>query len=328
MIISQTPFRISFVGGGTDLPDFYQKHGGAVISTAIDKYIYITVKKQNTLHDHKIRLSYSQTENVERVDDIAHPIVRAALKFLKINDPIEITTVSDIPAKTGLGSSSAFTVGLLNALHAFKNEYVSKEQLAQEAVYIEMNLLDRPLGKQDHYASAYGGLNSILFHADESVSVNPILCGKVGTEKLFDSLLLFYTGITRDSTTILSKQKALTKGDTKTKMLLQMKEMTEKTKSIFEKGFDAKKFGHLLHEGWIAKKSLVGNISNKKIDDYYEKGLRAGAYGGKLLGAGGGGFLLFCAPKAKKDSVKRALRPLIEVPIAFSSEGSRIIFYI
>ena len=327
MIISQTPFRISFVGGGTDLPVFYTQHGGKVVSTAIDKYIYITVKRQNKLHEHKIRVGYSKTENVEKVEDIEHPIVRTTLQFLDIDEPIEITTTSDIPAKTGLGSSSAFTVGLLHALHAYKNEYVTKERLAQEAVHIEMQLLQRPIGKQDHYASAYGGLNSIIFHPDDSVTVNPVLCGKESIKELFDSLMLFYTGITRDSTKILGEQKDVTNQEDKTRSLLQMKEMTAQMEKILEEGVNPKRIGELLHRGWIEKKSLVSGISNFELDTYYEKALAAGAHGGKLLGAGGGGFFLLSVPNDRRESVKSALSNLIELPIGFSSEGSRIMFY-
>lgn len=324
MIISRTPFRISFVGGGTDLPSFYREEGGAVISTTIDKYVYVTVKKQNQLQAQKIRISYSITENVDRVEDIKHPIVREALKMLGIDYPIEITNNADIPARTGLGSSSTFTVGLLNALHALEGEHVSSKQLAEEACHIEIERLGRPIGKQDQYAAAFGGLNHIRFNKNEDVSVSPIVCKEETRRKLFDSLLLFYTGITRDASEILEKQ---AKQQIKNMQSLRdIKNMTNEFIGIIQNGHDIDRLGKLLNEAWIKKKSLTKDITNDIIDKYYEKAKDAGAEGGKILGAGGGGFLLIFARKERHQEIRNALTELKELGMRYEPEGSKIIY--
>ncbi len=325
MIITQTPFRVSFVGGGTDLKEYYKDGHGAVVSTTIRKYIYVTAKKQNRLHPHRIRVSYSKTENVTRVDEIEHPIVREALKFLSIDEPLEINVIADVPARTGLGSSSTFTVGLLHALHALKEEHVSRRQLAEEACHIEIDVLGRPIGKQDHYAAAFGGLNYIRFNSDESVLVDPVIVNRHTRERFFGNLMMFYTGMTRDSHSILAKQKSATAG--KMDLLHSMKDMTIEAKGILEEGSDLDKFGSLLDRAWKQKSRMVEEISNKDIESHYQVAKKAGAIGGKLLGAGGGGFWLFYVPAEKQDKVRTALGELVELEMQYEPQGSRIIFY-
>ncbi|MDO8554732.1 MAG: GHMP kinase [Candidatus Micrarchaeota archaeon] len=324
MIISRTPFRISFVGGGTDLQSFYNEEGGAVISTAINKYVYITVKKQNDLHPHRIRISYSTTENVEKVTDIKHPIVREVLGYLGVNHPIEITSIADIPARTGLGSSSTFTVGLLNAIHALNGEHVSSKKLAEEACYIEIEKLGRPIGKQDQYAAAFGGMNSMIFNPDESVSVSPIICKEEIRKKLFGNLLSFYTGITRDTNEILREQ--INNKNTNHNSLRELKKMVTDFKNTIENGQNIDHLGEILHQSWMKKRQLTQNITNTKIDGYYENARKAGAIGGKLLGAGGGGFLLIYADKHKHAAIRESLKDLIELNFDYESEGSKIIY--
>ncbi len=326
MIISQTPFRISFVGGGTDIPSFYKNcGGGAVVSTTIDKYIYVTVKPQNRLYEHRFRIGYSVTENVDSVEQINNPIVREAFKLLDIEDPMEITVLSEIPARTGLGSSSSFAVGLLNALHAFKGKAATPEQLAREACQIEIDRLNRPIGKQDHYAAAYGGLNRIQFDADEFVRVEPILCNLEKRDAFFSHLLLFYTGITRDAGDVLKSQQS--RANHNQKRLGKMTQLVEPfvAELQFPDG-ELSRLGKLLHQGWKYKQSLAQSITSPEIDEYYEKAMSSGSTGGKLLGAGGGGFLLLFAEPSKQESVRRAIGELMELPIEYEPYGSRIVF--
>ena len=324
MIISRTPFRISFVGGGTDLQSFYKDYGGAVVSTAINKYIYITVKKQNELHPHKIRISYSTTENVERVEDITHPIVREVLKFLEIDHPIEITSIADIPARTGLGSSSSFTVGLLNALHALKGEHISSKKLAEEACHIEIEKLGRPIGKQDQYAAAFGGMNHIKFNQNGSVFVSPIVCKEEIRDKLFKNFMVFYTGISRDASEILKEQ--VKQKEKNVNLLNELRDMVAEFVETLESGENLERVGKILHMSWMRKKQLTSDISNQKIDEYYKIALDAGALGGKILGAGGGGFLLLYADEEKQDKIRKSFKELIELDFDYEPEGSKIIY--
>ncbi len=325
MIISKTPFRISLGGGGTDLKAFYQHELGMVLSTSIDKFVYVTVKRQNNLQDQKIRISYSETENVNTIEEIKHPIIRETLKLLKINHPIEITTMSDVPAKTGLGSSSTFTVGLLNALHALKGEKLSKKELAEEAAHIEIDILKRPIGKQDHYAAAFGGLNVIEFYQDNEVKIDPLNITKVQKRDFFSNILLFYTRILRDSSSVLEEQKKETIN--KMDFLIDMRNQVPDLRDIIEHS-DKKlsKVGSILHEGWNKKKQLSSNISNSTIDSYYKKGLNAGATGGKICGAGGGGFLMFYVEDQFKLKLRKDLSDLMELDFSSEDEGSVIIF--
>lgn len=321
MIISKTPFRISFFGGGTDLKEYYKEDYGAVISTTIDKYIYITVNKR---FEDSIRISYSKTEIVNNVDEIQHPIVRSALKMVGINKGIEITSIADIPAQTGLGSSSTFTVGLLNALYAYKGTYVSAERLAREACKIEIEMLREPIGKQDQYAAAYGGLNYIQFNKDDSVFVDPLICSKETKEFLNNNLVLFYTGVTRSTGEILVDQKQNT--GSKYEVLSEMREMTNNFKRIISGGKDLNSIGKLLDKSWNLKKQMSNKISNGDINRYYKIALENGALGGKILGAGGGGFLLLYSEPHNKIKLKNALCELRCVDFKFESQGSRIIF--
>jgi D-glycero-alpha-D-manno-heptose-7-phosphate kinase len=324
MIISRTPFRVSFVGGGTDLREFYTKTYGAVTSTAINRYMYVTVNRVSSYFDYKIRVSYSKTELVKKVKDVRHPIVREALMLMGLDGGLEIHSMADIPSQTGLGSSSSFTVGLLNALHAFKGEHASAEQLAQEACKIEIEVLKEPIGKQDQYIAAYGGLKHIRFNPDETVYVDPIICSPDTREALFSNLMMFFTGWSRPASSILSKQKKATVD--KIGVLTKMRDLTKELNEVLTSGKDLDRFGRLLHENWMLKRELVGGISNTGIDEYYEKACDAGALGGKLLGAGGGGFLLFYVEKQNQDRVRKALSKLMEVDVNFEPQGSKIIY--
>jgi len=323
MIISRTPFRISFVGGGTDLKEFYHNEVGMVLSTSINKYVYVTVKEQNDLHNYKMRLSYSEVEHINEIKKIEHPIIKEVLLFLDIDEPLEITTMADVPAKTGLGSSSTFTVGLLNALHAYKGETLSKKELAEEAAHIEINLLNRPIGKQDHYAAAFGGLNKISFMSNEEVNVQPISITNKRKEKLFNNLLLFYTNITRDSSSVLNEQKKHTKD--KMEFLLAMRDQVPKLDQILsDDSADLNNFGLFLDEGWQKKKELSSNISSEEIDRYYRLALEAGASGGKICGAGGGGFLMVYSNN--NSQIRKNLKELKELIFSFDDTGTKIIF--
>ncbi len=323
MIISRTPMRISFMGGGSDLAVYYKRGRGAVVSTAIDRYIYITVNKK---FDDLIRVSYSSTEMVETVDQIEHNIIREALKIVGIDKGVEVVYMGDIPlgsAGIGLGSSSCLAVGVLNALYAYRGLHVSAEHLAQKACEIEIDVLGHPIGKQDQYAAAYGGLNHIQFNVDESVYVDPIICRKEIRDELNKRLLLFYTGIMRFSTHILEEQK--TNISHNGKSLDVMVKLSETMRYAIMNA-DYRKVGELLHEGWTNKKKLADPISDSLIDAYYDKALAAGAVGGKIVGAGGGGFLLFYCEPEYQDGVRAALSDLQETPFLFEPQGSKIIY--
>ncbi|WP_455392257.1 GHMP family kinase ATP-binding protein [[Eubacterium] cellulosolvens] len=321
MIISRTPLRISFAGGGTDLAAFYRLHPGAVTSTAINKYIYVTV---NQKFDDRIRVSYSKTEIVDHVDDLNHGLVREAMKLTGVDKGVEITTIADIPSRgTGLGSSSSLTVGLLNALYAYQGLMKSRETLASEACKIEIELLGEPIGKQDQYIAAFGGIQHIQFNPDESVYVDPVICTPMTKERLENHMLLFYTGITRKASKILTKQ--IENTEKKTSNLIKMKELSEEVRDSICRD-RVEDVGQFLHKGWLYKKELASGISNPVIDEYYEKAMKAGALGGKILGAGGGGFMLiFCIPK-NHNKIKRAVKDLPLVPIKLEPQGTKIIY--
>jgi D-glycero-alpha-D-manno-heptose-7-phosphate kinase len=323
MIISKTPLRMSFVGGGSDLRAYYQHGHGSVVSTAIDKYIYITVNKRFTEH---IRVGYSKTEYVENIEDIEHNLVREALKLTGATKGVDIVYMSDmLPAHegSGLGGSSSILVGTLNALHAFKGEYVSAETLAQEACKIEIEILGHPIGKQDQYAAAFGGFNYIQFNSDESVFVNPIICKKKTKEELHKRLLLFYTGINSRSDTILIEQKRKTPDN-----LHILGKMVELSKELQEalKNNNLREFGNILHQNWVYKQKLASKITNPVINNYYEKARRVGAIGGKILGSGGGGFLLLYCEEKNQNKVRQVLSGLKEASFRFEPEGSKIIY--
>jgi D-glycero-alpha-D-manno-heptose-7-phosphate kinase len=325
MIISRTPLRLSFTGGGSDLPVYYRRFGGAVISTSIDRYVYVTVNKK---FDDKIRLSYSKTEEVDHVGMIEHRLVRACLQKLGISGGLEITSIADIPSRgTGLGSSSSFTVGLLHSLHAYRGEYVSSEYLAAEACEIEIDICGEPIGRQDQYAAASGGLNYIRFNPDDTVDVFPIICKPDAVLQLERNLLTFYTGMTRGASEILSQQgKALEDDESKCRTIGLMVEYTRVLKDELQKN-KVDVVGEILHESWLLKQSITNGISNDKINEWYERGRQAGAIGGKILGAGGGGFLVFYAPESLHPRIIHSLPELRAVKFGFEKQGSKIIFY-
>ena len=322
MIISRTPFRVSFAGGGTDLRAFYQHEPGAVVSTTINKYMYLTV---NERFDHTVRVSYSKTEIVETAGEVEHPLVREALKKAGIANGIEVTSISDIPAGTGFGSSSSFTVGLLNALYAYTGTYAPPERLAQEACEIEIDIVGEPIGKQDQYIAAYGGLQYIRFNPDESVFVDPVVCTAELKRALGDRLLLFYTGITRSASEILNEQRKETEQGNTIDFLRKMAYLAGEIRRIFQEGRDLDEFGELLHEGWMLKRELASGITNALIDAAYERARNAGAVGGKILGAGGGGFLLVYGREDKHPAIRKALADLREVPFDIEPQGTKIV---
>ena len=315
---------MSFVGGGSDMPAFYQRFGGAVVSTAINQFVYVTINKK---FDDRIRVSYSRTEEARSVARIKHPLVREGMKLLGITGGIEITSIADIPARgTGLGSSSSFTVGLLHALHAYAECHAGAEQLAREACEIEIQHCGEPIGKQDQYAAAFGGLNFIQFDRDDSVLVEPIICKRQTIEQLQSHTLVFYTGITRNASTILQQQQnAVASEKKKQKVMQRMVELAHQLRRDLQQNRpDA--LGEIVHEGWMLKKSLTPAISSGAIDDWYARARKAGAAGGKLMGAGAGGFLMFHAPPERHEAIARALRGLRRMDFRFEHQGSRIIF--
>ena len=322
MIISKTPLRISFVGGGTDLPSFYKKKDyGAVLNTTIDKYVYVIIKER---FDDFIYINWTKKEIVKTPDDIEHDLVRETMKKAGIKKGVEITTLADIPSEgSGLGSSSSLTVGLLNAFYAFKGILVSAEKLAREACEIEIDIIGKPIGKQDQYAASFGGINEILFFKDESVKVNKIEFPNDKLRVLGSNLLLFYTGTTRKANNILRKQKERT--DIILKILVEMRNQVCVLKKHFENG-ENDILGQLLKKGWAMKKSLLSTITNYQINEMYERALKMGATGGKICGAGGGGFLLLYVPREKQNSVREALKKYRELPFMIEKYGSRIVF--
>jgi D-glycero-alpha-D-manno-heptose-7-phosphate kinase len=324
MIISRTPLRISFAGGGSDLPAFYQHEPGAVVSTAIDKYIYINVNKK---FDRQIRASYSVTEIVDSVDELKHELIREALNLVELDGGIEITSISDIPSQgTGLGSSSTYTVGLLNALYAHTGRRVGAERLAREACLIEIEQCDKPIGKQDQYIAAYGGLQYIQFNPDGSVFTDPIICSPETKRRLQKRLLMLYTGMTRSANDVLKEQKANTERDQNRRQTLRS--MTQLAQALREAlcQNDLDAFGEILHQGWLMKRELASGISNGYINEWYEQARRHGAIGGKILGAGGGGFLLLYAPRERHSEILSALPELRAIPFRFEPQGSKIIY--
>lgn len=324
MIITRTPFRISFAGGGSDLASYYEKYGGAVVSTTIDKYMYLSMHQY--FFKNGFLLKYSQTENVNHLKDIKHNIIREVFKIYKIKG-VDFNSSADIPSGTGLGSSSAFTSGLINLCNAYNETYKNKEEIAQEACHIEIDLLKEPIGKQDQYACACGGLNFIEFDPSGRVNIEKIFLTTKGYNKLEKNLLLFYTGQTRAASSILNDQKKNTINNNKNienlhKMVTLAKELKNE---LLNDNIDA--MGEILHKGWLYKKELASGISNKFIDLHYEKAIRNGALGGKILGAGGGGFLLFYVPENKHQKVRQALKDLKELEFRFDNKGTNIIYY-
>jgi len=324
MIIVRTPFRISFFGGGTDYPAWYETHGGAVLATTINKYCYITCRYLPPFFEHRIRIVYSRIENCQEIDEIRHPAVREVLRYMKMDRGLEIHHDGDLPARSGIGSSSSFTVGLLHAIYALKGKIVDKETLAKESIYIERDVLNETVGSQDQILAAYGGLNHITFGADD-VIVKPLTLSKTRSEELNSHLMLFYSGIKRTASSIA--ETFVNEIDQKKKNLERMMDFVKEGLRILSGGEDIEKFGKLLHEAWLLKRELSAKVTNPFVDELYETARSAGALGGKLLGAGGGGFILFFAPPDRQPEIRRRLKNLIYVPFAFEYRGSQIIFH-
>jgi len=326
MIISRTPFRITFFGGGTDYPVWYNKYGGAVLNATINKYCFITVRYLPPFFDYNYRIRYYKYEETNTLDEIKHPSVRESAKFLNIDKGIEVVHNADLPAQSGLGSSSTFTVGLLNSLYALKNKMPTKRELALNAIHIEQKLIKENVGSQDQTAAAFGGINQISFSKKDTIDVDPIIISKKRREQLEGNLMLFFTGFSRTASDIAKKQI-----ETTNQRFNELSKMIE----IFDEGLrilkndrsDLNMFGKLLNEQWEIKRSLTNKISNKNIDQIYKAGIDAGAIGGKLLGAGGGGFMLFYVPKENQEKVKNALKSKLFVPFRFEYTGSKIIYF-
>ena len=325
MIISRTPFRISFVGGGTDLRSFYAQEPGQVLSSSIDKYIYVVIKRQVGIVEYKYRVNWSKVEFCNEIDSIEHPIVREALRLFDIDFPIEISTFSDIPGSTGLGSSSAFAVGLVHALHALKGKYATKNMIALEAGSIEVDILKRTMGKQDHFASAYGNINIFTFNRNGTVAIEPVFHTSEIRDKLEKNLMLFYTNLTRNASDVLESQDKAT--NDKRAVLGKMRDLVNPLRDVLSGDQGLRRVGEILHEGWLLKKSITNDISNTTIDIYYEKALKAGAVGGKLLGAGGGGFLMFYVEPEKQVKVRDALKDLFCLDVKLDNGGTRITYF-
>jgi D-glycero-alpha-D-manno-heptose-7-phosphate kinase len=324
LIISKTPFRVSFFGGGTDYPGWYRDNPGAVIATTINKYCYLNVRPLPPFFDYKTRILYSKVENVSSIDEIQHPAVRETLRFLNITDGLEIHHDGDLPARTGLGSSSTFTVGLLHALYALKGRMVSKMKLALEAMHIEQEMLKEAVGAQDQMLAACGGFNRIDFQGDAPIRISPVLATQKRLQELHGHLMLFFTGFTRIAGELAREQVA---GIGSHKRDLQtMYNMVAEAGAILN-GKPIEEFGKLLHESWTIKRGLSSRISTTAIDDIYERARKAGATGGKLLGAGGGGFMLIFAAPDRQAAVKEGLKGLLHVPFQFETLGSHIIHY-
>lgn len=323
MIITRTPFRVSFAGGGSDLFSFYHRHDGCVLTTSINKYMYIVIHP--TFNRAETVVKYSKTETVTDIRKVQHPIARQLLLDNDLSG-VEIVSTADIPSGTGLSTSSAYTVGLIHAIHAFKGKYCSQERIAREACEVEIEKLGEPIGKQDQYGTAVGGIKLIHFRADETVDIEPLVIRKDVLETLDDNLLLFYTGITHSAGAILKEQSAnVVNEDAKFQNLVKMTELTYQMRDALIAG-DLSSFGSILNENWILKRELASKISNDTVDQYYQKALKNGALGGKLLGAGGGGFLLFYCEKDKQKRLRAALSDLVELPFSMENSGTRVIY--
>lgn len=326
MIITRTPFRISFFGGGTDYPIWYKKNGGSVLSTSINKYCYITCRPLPPFFDYKYRVAYSKLETSKNTKNIEHPSVRELLNFVDLkNIGVSISYDADLPARSGLGSSSAFTVGLLNALHGLKGQIRNKYQLAMDAIHVEQKLIKENVGSQDQVIAAYGGLNRIDFANGGDITVLPITISQKRLKELQDSLMIFFTGFSRNASDIAAEQIKMTL--TKNNELKLMHQMVDQALEILNSNQNINKFGELLHESWQIKRQLTPKISNPAIDKIYETAIKTGATGGKLLGAGGGGFMLIFAQPKYQKKIRQKLGKLIHVPFAFENSGSRVIYY-
>jgi len=324
MIISKTPYRISFFGGGSDYPSWYIRNGGAVLSTTIDKYIYISCRYLPPFFEHKYRVVWSQMENVKSINELKHAAVKEMLKYFKIKDGLEIHYDGDLPAKSGMGSSSVFVVGLMNLLKNFQGKKINKRMLAQKSIYFEQKILKEAVGSQDQVAAAYGGFNKITFKIGGGFDVQPIAIKKKTLSKLNKNLLLVYTGIRRTAHDI-ARGYVDKLNKSKKSHILHISSFVEEAEKILRKG-NVNNFGNLLHESWLEKKNLSSAITNSSIDEIYNNAIKKGALGGKLLGAGGGGFFLFYVPYFRQKNFIKYFRKLITIPFKFSSEGSKILF--
>ena len=325
MIITRTPFRISFFGGGTDYPVWYRENGGAVLGTTINKYCYITCRYLPPFFEHKHRIAYSQIEVTQNIEEIRHPAVRETMRFMGISEGLEIHHDGDLPARGGLGASSSFTVGLLHALYALKGIMPSKMQLAKEAIHIEQNMTRENVGSQDQVLTAFGGLNRVAFSGEDDIRVQPIAIKPERLEQLQNHLMLFFTGFSRTASQIAAEQ--IKETPNKKRELTEMQRMVDEAMNILNGDKDLEDFGKLLHEGWQLKRSLTNKISTPYIDYLYEAALHAGATGGKILGAGGGGFVLFFVKPELQPKLRESLYGLLQVPFRFENLGSQIIFY-
>src|SRR5271166_2199972 len=326
MITTRTPLRISFFGGGTDYPVWYREHGGSVLATTIDKSCYVTCRWLPPFFEYHSRITYSQFENVASNQDIRHPAVRGCLQFMGVEEGVEIQHIADLPARTGLGTSSAFTVGLLLGLYALRNQMRDKHALVADATYVEQELLQEAVGAQDQVSAAYGGFNRINFHADGTIEVKRVLTAPSRLAELEQHLALYFTGFARTASEIAQEQVRMTPN--RKQELHTMLQLVDEAEAIMTSpGRSLDEFGCLLHEGWQIKRSLTQKITNASIDEIYEAGLGAGALGGKLLGAGGGGFMLFFVLPQRRQALRERLKKLLCVPFAFSSQGSHVVVY-
>jgi D-glycero-alpha-D-manno-heptose-7-phosphate kinase len=325
MVISRTPYRISFFGGGTDYPGWFRENGGAVLATAIDKYCYITCRYLPPFFEHRLRLVYSKIENCQHSADVQHPVVRAVLGMLRVDRGLEIHHDGDLPARSGMGSSSAFTVGFLHAMYGLLGRLTSPHQLATEAIHVEQDLIGETVGAQDQILASFGGFNFVEFKQDGSFRLEPVLVGRDRLEELNGSLMLFYTGLRRTASEVAASY--VTDIGARARQLTRMRQMVDEGLKILAGRDSLEAFGDLLHEAWCLKRSLSGVVSNTQVDEIYAEARRAGARGGKLLGAGGGGFVLFYVPAECQDQLKERMRGLIWVPFKFDTGGSQIIFY-
>lgn len=326
MIITRTPFRISFFGGGTDYPPWYRAHGGAVLSTSIDKYCYITCRRLPPFFEHKHRIVYSHIENVKHLDEIRHPAVKAALKWAEIEEGIEVHHDGDLPARSGLGSSSSFTVGMVNALYGMRGQMVSKSQLAKDAIHIEQNIIGESVGSQDQIVAAYGGFNRIDFHRDDSFTVNPVVIPVTRRNELKDHLLLCFTGFSRIADEIAKSQ--IQNFKNRELELYRMRGMVDEAVEILtDNRISIDEFGKLLDQSWTYKRNLSERVSTPEIDHIYDTAKEAGAIGGKILGAGGGGFMLLFAKPEYHARIREQLSNLIHVNFNFDEAGSRVVLY-
>lgn len=323
MVITQTPFRMSFFGGGTDFPGFFEQYGGSVISTTFDKYCFVTVSHLPRFFEYKNQVTYSRIERTNTVDEIEHPAVREAMKYLDMHE-LRMVYEADLPARSGLGTSSSFAVGMLNAFYTLKGKYADKMQLAKDAIYVERVLCNESGGVQDQIAASFGGLNRIDF-SSEGYVVNPIIISKERKKELNDNLMLFFTGFARFSSDIAKSQVKATRD--KTQELLEMLKLVDDAEKVLTSKGDINEFGRLLDYTWKLKRGITSDISNDSIDALYAKAIQAGALGGKLLGAGGGGFLLFYVEKDKQSLVRNALKDLLYVPFEFENGGTRVLYY-